>query len=176
LREELPTVWTIGHSTRPLLDFLGVLGAFRIELVADVRRFPGSRKHPQYQQSSLESALEEVGIGYTWLPALGGRRHGAAGVPDSAWQHPAFRAYAAHMAGEEFAEGFSQLLTLAHGVRTAIMCAEILWWRCHRRIIADALVSVGAPVVHIRDSKIAAPHALRPPARLIGGVLAYHSK
>jgi uncharacterized protein (DUF488 family) len=173
LRDEPPTVWTVGHSNRPLPDFRDVLQAYRIELVADVRRFPGSRKHPQYQQSSLESALQEAGIGYVWLPALGGRRHATADAPDSAWRHPAFAAYAAYMSGEEFAAGFSQLVALAHGLRTAVMCAEILWWRCHRRIIADALVSVGLPVVHIRDSKTASAHALTPPARLVGGVLSY---
>jgi uncharacterized protein (DUF488 family) len=166
----------VGHSNRPQPAFLDVLRAYRIELVADVRRFPGSRKHPQYQQPSLESSLQEAGIGYTWLPALGGRRRATADAPDNGWRHPAFRAYAAYTSGEEFAEGFAQLVTLAQGLRTAIMCAEILWWRCHRRIVADALVSVGAPVVHIRDSKTSSVHALKPPARLVEGVLTYRSE
>jgi uncharacterized protein (DUF488 family) len=154
-----------------------VLEAYRIELVADVRRFPGSRKHPQYQQPSLQSALQEAGIAYAWLPALGGRRRAAAdALENTAWRHPAFGAYAAYLSGEEFAEGFSELIALAHGLRTAIMCAEILWWRCHRRIIADALVSLGAPVMHIVDGKTSSAHILAPPARLVRGVLSYRPK
>ena len=171
----LPTVWTVGHSNRPLTDFLDVLVTNAIELIADVRRFPGSRSHPQYQQPALESALETAGIAYTWLPRLGGRRRESADAADSAWRHPAFRAYAVYLSGEEFATGFSELVTLAYGLRTAIMCAEILWWRCHRRIIADALVSVGLPVVHIRDGKTESAHILTPPARLVGGVLSYRT-
>ena len=137
------TVWTVGHSTRPLPDFLEVLAAHRIELVADVRRFPGSRSQPQYQQPTLEAALPGAGIGYIWLPDLGGRRQPATSTPNTTWRHPSFRGYANHIAGEEFAAGLLELLTLAWGLRTAVMCAEILWWRCHRRMIADVLVSLG---------------------------------
>jgi uncharacterized protein (DUF488 family) len=167
------TVWTVGHSTRPVSDFLGVLAGYRIELVADVRRFPGSRSQPQYQQPALEPALQGAGIGYIWLPDLGGRRRPVSDTPNIAWRHPAFRGYADHMAGEEFAAGLLELLTLAWGLRTAVMCAEILWWRCHRRMIADVLVSLGAHVVHIRDVKTAEMHRLRAPARLVRGVLSY---
>jgi uncharacterized protein (DUF488 family) len=167
------TVWTVGHSTRPVSDFLGVLAGYRIELVADVRRFPGSRSQPQYQKPALELALQEAGMGYIWLPDLGGRRRPVLDAPNTAWRHPAFRGYADHMAGEEFAAGLLELLTLAWGLRTAVMCAEILWWRCHRRMIADVLVSLGAHVVHIRDVKTAEMHRLRAPARLVRGVLSY---
>jgi uncharacterized protein (DUF488 family) len=167
------TVWTVGHSTRPLADFLQVLAGYRIQLLADVRRFPGSRSQPQYQQPVLESALRGAGIGYIWLPALGGRRRPVSDTPNTTWQHPAFRGYADHMANEEFAGGLFQLLTLAWGLRTAVMCAEILWWRCHRRMIADVLVSLGAHVVHIRDGKTAEPHRLKAPAHLVRGVLSY---
>jgi uncharacterized protein (DUF488 family) len=167
------TVWTVGHSTRPLPDLLEVLAAYRIELVADVRRFPGSRSQPQYQQPALESALHRAGTGYLWLPELGGRRQPVSDTPNTGWRHPAFRGYADHMHGEEFAGGLVELLTLAWGLRTAIMCAEILWWRCHRRMIADVLVSLGARVIHIMDAKTAQTHRLRPPARLVRGVLSY---
>ena len=167
------TLWTVGHSTRPLSDFLGVLAEYRIELVADVRRFPGSRSQPQYQQPALEPALRAAEIGYIWLPGLGGRRRPVPRTPNTAWQHSAFRGYADHLAGEEFAAGLLELLTLAWGLRTAIMCAEILWWRCHRRMIADVLVSLGARVIHIRDVNTAETHRLRTPAHLVRGVLSY---
>jgi len=170
------TVWTVGHSTRPIVDFLAVLAEYRIELVADVRRFPGSRSQPQYQQSALESALQGAGIGYTWLPDLGGRRRPVLNTPNTSWRHPAFRGYADHMAGEAFAGGLVELLTLAWGLRTAVMCAEILWWRCHRRMIADVLVSLGAQVIHISDARTAQAHRLTEPARLVRGVLSYLPK
>ncbi len=167
------TVWTVGHSTRPISDFLAVLAAYRIEVVADVRRFPGSRSQPQYQQPALESALHRAGIGYRWLPDLGGRRQPISDTPNTTWRHPAFRGYANYLAGEEFATGLFELLTLAWGLRTAVMCAEILWWRCHRRMIADVLVSLGAHVIHIMDADTAQTHRLRAPARLVRGVLSY---
>jgi uncharacterized protein (DUF488 family) len=167
------TVWTVGHSTRPLPDFLKVLAAYRIELVADVRRFPGSRSQPQYQQPALESALRAAGIAYTSLPALGGRRQPVPNTPNTAWQHPAFRGYADHMAGEEFAAGLFELMMPAWGLRTAVMCAEILWWRCHRRMIADVLISLGVRVIHILDARTAQAHRLTAPARLVGGDLSY---
>ena len=167
------TVWTVGHSTHPLSDFLAVLAAYRIEVVADVRRFPGSRSQPQYQQPALESALHRAGIGYMWLPDLGGRRQPISDTPNTAWRHPAFRGYADYLAGEEFATGLFELLTLAWGLRTAVMCAEILWWRCHRRMIADVLLSLGAHVIHIMDPDTTQTHRLRAPARLVRGVLSY---
>ncbi|HSE65751.1 MAG TPA: DUF488 domain-containing protein [Gemmatimonadales bacterium] len=167
------TVWTVGHSTRRLPDFLAVLAAYRIEVVADVRRFPGSRRQPQYQQPTLESALHAAGIAYSALPDLGGRRQPVPNTPNTAWRIPAFRGYADHMTGEEFAAGLFELLTLAWGLRTAVMCAEILWWRCHRRMIADVLVSLGVHVIHIMDAKAAQAHRLRAPARLVCGVLTY---
>lgn len=167
------TVWTVGHSTRPLPEFLAVLAAYRIEVVADVRRFPGSRSQPQYRQPALKSALHGAGIAYLALPNLGGRRQPVSDTSNTAWRHPAFRGYADYMAGEEFAAGLFELLTLAWGLRTAVMCAEILWWRCHRRIIADVLVSLGARVIHIMDAKTAQAHRLIAPARLVRGVLTY---
>jgi uncharacterized protein (DUF488 family) len=154
-------------------DFLAMLGGYGIELVADVRRFPGSRRHPQYQQLSLESALREAGIEYSWLPQLGGRRRAVSDPGDSSWRHPAFRGYADHMQTEEFADGLTELLNLAWGLGTVVMCAELLWWRCHRRMIADAVVSLGAEVIHIRDSSTSQIHRLGPPAHILGGVLSY---
>jgi len=168
-----PTIWTVGHSTRPLEDFLAVLAAHDIEIVADVRRFPGSRRLPHYAGPALEQALAAHGVAYRWLPALGGRRRPEPDSPNDGWRHPAFRAYADYVATEAFADGLFELLMMAHGQRTSVMCAEVLWWRCHRRIIADVLTSLGVPVVHIRDARIVEPHRLAPPARIVGGRLTY---
>jgi uncharacterized protein (DUF488 family) len=167
------TVWTIGHSTRPLEEFLATLEAYGVELVVDVRRFPGSRRRPEYGASALEAALVARGIAYQWLPALGGRRRPAAASVELGWRHPAFRAYAEHVTTEPFAAGLFELLMLAQGLRTAIMCAEVLWWRCHRRLIADVLTSLSVPVVHIRTDRVAEAHRLAAPARLVGGSLTY---
>ena len=168
-----PTVWTIGHSTRPIDEFLDVLAAHGIELIADVRRFPGSRRLPQYSAPALEDALAARGIAYHWFPTLGGRRRPDADSVNVGWRHPAFRAYADHIATEPFAEGLFELLVVAPALRTAVMCAEILWWRCHRRIIADVLTALDGPVFHIRDAGPAELHRLAPPARLVGGRLTY---
>jgi len=168
-----PTIWTVGHSVRSLDEFLAVLAAHEIELVADVRRFPGSRRLPHYTAPALEAALATRGVAYRWLPALGGRRRPDPASPNDGWRHPAFRAYADYLATEAFAAGLFELLMVAQGLRTAVVCAEVLWWRCHRRIIADVLVSLGVPVVHIRDARLAEPHRLAPPARIARGHLTY---
>ena len=180
LEQDPRTVWTIGHSTRSGEEFLAVLAAYRIELLVDVRRFPGSRRLPQFQQAALEEALTAADVAYRWLPELGGRRSTSAAPaateaewPTSGWRHAAFRAYAAHVATEEFRDGLASLLDAAYGVRTAIMCAEVLWWRCHRRLISDVLVATGHGVVHIRDATHAEPHRLAPPASLVHGQLRY---
>ena len=166
-------LWTIGHSTRSFDELTAVLAAHDIELVADVRRFPGSRRLPHFSADALGPALEERGIAYRGLPALGGRRRPDAESPNLGWRHAAFRAYADHALTEEFAEGLFELLVLAGGLRTAIMCAEVLWWRCHRRIIADVLTSLGIEVIHIRDASHAEVHRLTAPARVVRGHLTY---
>jgi len=167
------TIWTIGHSTRAIDEFLGVLAAYDIELVADVRRYPGSRRVPQLGEAALESSLAERGIAYRWISTLGGRRRTTSDSMNLGWRHPAFRAYADHIATEEFADGLFELLMLSGGLRTVVMCAEVLWWRCHRRIIADVLTSLGMTVVHIRDEKNSSVHRLAAPARLVRGRLTY---
>jgi uncharacterized protein (DUF488 family) len=167
------TVWTVGHSTRTIEGFIDVLNAYQIELVADVRSFPGSRRLPHFGSAELEASLKANGIAYRWIPALGGRRRPSATSTNLGWRHPAFRAYADHLASEEFAEGLFELLMLAGGLRTAVMCAELLWWRCHRRLIADVLTSIDIPVVHIRDRDHSEVYRLAPPARLVRGRLTY---
>jgi uncharacterized protein (DUF488 family) len=166
-------VWTIGHSTRPLVSFLDQLAENRIEAVADVRRYPGSRRWPHFAREQLAPALEDRGLVYLWLPELGGRRTPGPQSPNTAWRSTAFRGYADYMATEPFAEGLGRLLNLAYGLRTAIMCAEALWWRCHRGLIADVLRWLGIVVVHIMGPGSTAPHPYTSAANIVGGRLSY---
>jgi len=169
------TVWTIGHSTRTTEEFIDVLAAHEIEAVVDVRRFPGSRRLPQFGSAALSTSLRAAGVSYRWIEALGGRRRPDPASPNDAWENDAFRGYADHTEREEFAEGLFELLMIASGMRTAVMCAELLWWRCHRRIIADVLVALGYEVRHIRDVDAAELHELASPARVVDGELTYAS-
>lgn len=167
------TAWTIGHSTREFAELAALLGTQGIELVADVRRFPGSRRLPQYQREALEAELTALGISYRWIPELGGRRRPRPDSPNQGWRHPAFRGYADYMATGEFADGLAELMMLAGGLRTAVMCSEAVWWRCHRRLIADILTALGWEVLHIVSARAPERHRLAPPAVLEGGVLSY---
>jgi uncharacterized protein (DUF488 family) len=167
------TIWTIGHSTRTSDEFLAVILAHEIEAVVDVRRMPGSRRMPQFNSDALSTSLASRGVAYQWIPALGGRRRPNPDSPNTGWRHSAFRAYADYTASEEFADGLFELVIIAEGLRTAIMCAEVLWWRCHRRIVADVLTSIGERVEHIQDSGPAELHKLAAPARMVKGVLTY---
>ena len=167
------TVWTIGHSTRPLGEFLGLLAGWRIETIADVRRFPGSRKHPQYGREALAASLAQHGIAYHRLPELGGRRRAAPDSPNTGWRSAAFRGYADYMASAEFVAGLGRLVALAQASRTAVMCAEAVWWRCHRSLIADALCVRGIEVVHLLAPGKSTPHPMTAPARVVGGRLGY---
>jgi uncharacterized protein (DUF488 family) len=168
-----PAVWTIGHSTRTLEEFLELLAQNRIEAVADVRRFPGSRRWPHFAREPLEKALERRGLAYLWLPMLGGRRTPAPDSPNTAWRSASFRGYADYMATEAFAEGLDLLVNLASGLRTAIMCAESLWWRCHRGLIADVLRWYRFDVIHILGPGSTAPHPYTAAARIVNGRLTY---
>jgi len=167
------TIYTIGHSTRSVENFLAVLAAHGIEALADVRRFPGSRRLPWFGADALASSLAGRGIAYVPLESLGGRRRPTGDSPNDGWRHAAFRAYADWTATEEFARGLDELLAVALGLRTAVMCSELLWWRCHRRIIADVLVTLELEVVHLRDEGPGEPHRLLPPARIVRGALTW---
>jgi uncharacterized protein (DUF488 family) len=166
-------VWTMGHSTRDLEEFLGMLASFRIEALVDVRSFPGSKKYPQYGKEALAATLRARGLEYHWLPALGGRRRASPGSPNTAWRNAGFRGYADHMGTALFEQGLQQLLDIAERARTAIMCAEALWWRCHRSMIADALCVRGVEVVHIMDAQHEQTHPMTAAARIVQGKLSY---
>lgn len=167
------TVWTIGHSTRPLDEFLGLLAHYQVQAVADVRRFPGSRRQPQYAQAALRDSLAGHGVEYRWLPALGGRRRPRPDSPNTAWRNASFRGYADHIGSAEFSGGLDELLELSGKLSTALMCAEAVWWRCHRALIADVLRARGSAVAHILDSTHCVMHPYTSPARIVEGRLSY---
>src|SRR4051794_40103309 len=136
--EATPTeIWTIGHSTRSIEEFIGLLQANQIQTLVDVLRFPGSRRHPQFGQAQLSAALARVDIEYWHFPELGGRRTARSDSPNTAWRNAAFRGYADYMSTGAFPAAIDRLLRLAETRRTAILCAEALWWQCHRSLIAD---------------------------------------
>jgi uncharacterized protein (DUF488 family) len=167
------TVWTLGHSTQPLKAFLELLAHYQLDAVADVRRFPGSRRQPQFAQEPLRRALAEQGIAYQWIVALGGHRRPQPDSPNITWRNASFRGYADHMASAEFAEGLDELLEVAGRLRTTLMCAEAVWWRCHRALIADVLCVRGIKVVHILDEAHTVEHPYTSPARIVEGRLTY---
>lgn len=154
------TIYTIGHSTRSAEEFLSLLADPGIQLVADVRAFPSSRRHPQFNQAALAAWLREAGIDYRHLRGLGGRREPVPGSPNGGWKETAFQGYADHMRTPEFQDALAELEALAGERPTAIMCAEAVWWRCHRRLIADALVVRGWRAQHLGVGGAPAVHEL----------------
>jgi len=166
-------IWSVGHGARPLEDFLETLRASDIKTLADVRSQPGSRRHPHFGAKPLAAALGEIGIAYLHLPELGGRRKTRADSPHRALQVAAFRGYADHISSEQFARGYERLTSLARESRTAFMCAETLWWRCHRRLVADRLTVDGWTVTHLFAPGKSAPHVLWDAARIDNGNLVY---
>lgn len=167
------TVWTIGHSTRTLEEFLALLEKYRIQAIADVRRFPGSRRHPHFASAAMAGALPAHGIAYQWIPKLGGRRKVLPDSPNTAWRNAAFQGYADYTMTTEFSEGLDELLTLAGRQRTAMMCAEVVWWRCHRSIVSDVLKLRGIEVIHIIDATHTTVHPYTSPAHIVDGKLSY---
>lgn len=166
-------IWTVGHSSRSLEDFLQILRTQVIELVADVRRFPGSRRLPHFSESSLKKALGEIEIEYVHLPELGGRRTAKANSANTAWRNAAFRGYADHMETEEFRKGMERLGELAQARRTAFMCAEACWWQCHRSLIADYLKVRGHKVWNIFDARKVEEHPFTSAATVADSRLSY---
>jgi uncharacterized protein (DUF488 family) len=170
------TVWTIGHSTRSIDEFLGLLDEHAIKLLIDVRRFPVSRRQTQFNEVNLRSSLAAAEISYLWLPELGGRRTPDRDSINTGWRNAGFRGYADHMKTREFRDGFQRVLESARDMRAAMMCAEAVWWRCHRGLISDALVVEGARVVHIMGPGASIEHPMTPPARIIDGKLSYRAE
>ena len=167
------TVWTIGHSTRPLDEFLALLEQNRISAIVDVRRFPGSRRYPQFGSEALNASLAAQAITYRWMPELGGRRRALPDSANKAWKSAAFRGYADYMQTAEFEAAFTGLLEFAARQSTCLMCAEAVWWRCHRSLIADALKSRRVRVLHILAANNLAEHPYTAPARIVDGKLTY---
>ncbi|MFF1400902.1 DUF488 family protein [Streptomyces sp. NPDC058287] len=167
-------VCTVGHSTRDFGEVLEMLRVHGVTCLVDVRSFPSSRKFPQWNQPAIINAMPP-GIGYRWIPKLGGRRHTPKGVPSAngAWQVKAFRDYADYMATDAFEEGLHELLELAEHERPAIMCSEAVPWRCHRRLITDALIVAGVEVVAITSAANAKRAVLNKNARVKDGHLTY---
>ena len=166
-------IWTVGHSSRSWEEFLILLQSQSIEFVADVRRFAGSRKHPQFGKEYLPQALAAAGIGYLMIEELGGRRKPNQESTNTIWRNPAFRAYADHMEGAEYAQGRRRLLEQAAAKRTAMLCSEAVWWRCHRSMISDDLKTAGVRVLHIMAVGKTTEHPYTAAASVIDGKLTY---
>jgi uncharacterized protein (DUF488 family) len=169
----VPEILTVGHSTHEAAAFDGLLRRHDVTRLVDVRAYPVSRRVPHASREALDARLEALGIAYTHVPELGGRRRPRADSANTGWESAAFRAYADHMQTAEFERGLARLLQGADGKRTAVMCAEGLWWRCHRRLVADALMARDWHVLHILPDGRTAPHELPPFARVAGGRVTY---
>jgi len=166
-------IWTVGHSTRSSQEFNDVLLAHGIDALVDVRSFPGSRRYPHFNKLELSHTLAASGIVYLHCSQLGGRRRPSPQSKHTAWKNASFRAYADHMDSEEFKKGIDGLIEMARAKRTAIMCAEALWWRCHRSLVADYLKAKGHEVIHLVDATKTETHPYTSAARIAGGRLSY---
>jgi uncharacterized protein (DUF488 family) len=167
-------LWTIGHSTRKIEQFISLLEENGIKLVVDVRALPGSKRYPQFNKQALAQSLREHGIRYDHLPELGGRRKPRPDSRNTAWRNASFRGYADYMETEEFRKGIERLVDVTSEVGpAAIMCAEAVWWRCHRAMISDYLKVRGIEVIHIVDANKTEPHPYTSAARIVDGALSY---
>jgi uncharacterized protein (DUF488 family) len=169
------TIWTIGHSTREIDQFIDLLLESRIEAIVDVRRHAGSRRHPQFNPEQLIASLAHKGIAYIAVPSLGGRREPRPDSVNTTWKNTAFRGYADYMQTPTFAAALDRLDVISADKRVALMCAEALWWSCHRALICDALKARGVRILHILGSDHIVEHPFTAPARIIGGQLTYAS-
>ena len=167
------TIWTVGHSTRSLEEFIAILDAFAIAVLADVRSFPGSRRYPHFNREALSVQLAQAGIDYIHLPELGGRRRARPDSENVAWRNASFRGYADYMETPDFRNGIDRLLEIASERRTAIMCSEAVWWRCHRSMISDYLKAKGVDVIHILAQGKSEAHPYTSAARIVNGELSY---
>jgi uncharacterized protein (DUF488 family) len=173
MKETVKEIYTIGHSTHPLDEFMDMLFSFRIEMVADVRSFPGSGRYPHFNKELLSQSLQRVNIKYIHLPDLGGRRKPQADSHNVAWRHASFRGYADYMETPQFSKAIAQLEDLGVKYRTAYMCSEAVWWRCHRSLISDYLKLRDWKVIHIMGKEKGEEHPYTSPARVTQGKLFY---
>jgi uncharacterized protein (DUF488 family) len=164
-------IWTVGHSTRQEEEFISILLAHGIKVLADVRAFPGSRKYPHFNREHLQESLGRQEIEYIHIPQLGGRRRPRPDSTNTAWKNSSFRGYADYMETEGFKEGIGILTASALSARTCYMCSEAVWWRCHRGLISDYLKKEGWKVIHIFDREKTAEHPYTAPARSMQGRL-----
>lgn len=166
-------IWTIGHSTRTLEHFVEMLQSFNIQLLVDIRSFPGSRRVPQFNKENLVQSMPANGIAYMHLKLLGGRRPVHKDSINTAWKHPAFRGYADYMETDDFKKGIQQLEAVALKQHTAYMCSEAVWWSCHRSMVSDYLKLNGWLVHHIMEVNKATEHTYTQPAKIVNGKLFY---
>ena len=166
-------IYTIGHSTHPIEDFLSMLHSFGITLVVDIRRLPGSRKYPQYNQENLKISLEKVGIDYIHLLDLGGRRKANKDSKNTQWNNDSFKGYADYMETESFKNAVQELEELANKQPTVYMCSEAVWWRCHRSMVSDYLKVQGWNVHHIMAVGKSQDHKFTSPARIVDNKVFY---
>jgi len=173
---QLKSIWTIGHSTHTLDEFMVMLKSFQIELVVDIRSFPGSRRYPYFNKESLAVSLPENEIEYIHLRELGGRRKTTIDSRNTGWRVAAFRGYADYMETDKFNNAIKELECLAAKKRVAFMCAEAVWWRCHRSLVSDYLKHQGWTVIHSMGAGKGDEHPYTSPARIIEGKLLYNLK
>ena len=167
-------IWTIGHSTRTIDEFISLLKQNEIKLLVDVRAWPGSKRYPQFNKDALAESLNAHGIRYEHFPELGGKRQSKPDSRNTTWRNASFRGYADYMETEQFQKGIERLLDVApEAGPTAIMCAEAVWWRCHRSLISDYLKVRGVEVMHILATKKIEPHPYTSAARIVNGELSY---
>lgn len=166
-------IYTIGHSTRSIEEFINMLASFAIQHLVDVRSYPGSRKYPHFNKEELEKSLPENGILYTHMVNLGGRRKPLAQSINNAWRNDSFKGYADYMMTDKFEDAVKDLEKLASSNRVAIMCSEAVWWRCHRSMISDWLKINGWQVHHIMQEGRSEEHPYTKPARIVEGKLTY---
>jgi uncharacterized protein (DUF488 family) len=166
-------LWTVGHSTRSIEDFIEALRSFEIKVLADVRSYPGSKRYPQFNKENLKASLTEAAIDYQHFAELGGRRRASPDSLNMAWRNESFRGYADYMETEAFRDGIGRLLEVARERRTAVMCSEAVWWRCHRSLISDYLKAKGIEVNNIMRIGKSEPHPFTSAARIVNGELSY---
>ncbi len=170
-----PTIYTIGHSTHPLEEFIEMLKSFDIKVLADIRKLPGSRKYPQFDRQNLEISMPENDIEYRYFEGLGGRRKQNKDSKNTKWRNASFRAYADYMETEEFRNAVEDLKEIAREKPVAYMCSEAVWWRCHRSMVSDFLKAEGWNVQHIMAAGKSQAHPYTQPAEIIDGKLTYGS-